>query len=119
MPIGLKRAYEPPSEGDGYRALVDRVWPRGIARDRLRLDVWLRDLAPSTPLRKWFAHDPEKWEEFRERYFRELDGQGPAIEELARRARAGCLTLVFAAKDGERNNAVALKDYLEGRLRRG
>ncbi len=118
MSIGLKRAYDPPAGSDGYRALVDRVWPRGITKDALRLDAWLRDLAPSTALRKWFAHDPKKWEKFRDRYFAELDGQGPAIEELARRAGAGRVTLVFAARDSERNNAVALKDYLERRLRR-
>ena len=118
MPIGLKRAYEPAAEGDGYRVLVDRVWPRGITKDTLRIDAWLKDLAPSTALRKWFAHDPKKWREFRERYGRELAGQGPAIEELARRAGEGRVTLVFAARDRERNNAVALKDYLEERLRR-
>ena len=118
MAIGLKRAYEPAAEGDGYRVLVDRVWPRGITKDTLRIDAWLKDLAPSTALRKWFAHDPKKWQEFRERYGRELDGQGPAIEELARRAGEGRVTLVFAARDRERNNAVALKDYLEERRRR-
>ncbi len=118
MSIGLKRVYDPPAEGDGYRVLVDRIWPRGITKDALELDAWLRDLAPSTALRKWFAHDPEKWEKFRERYFAELAGQGPAIEELVRRANEGCVTLVFAARDGERNNAVALKEYLERRLRR-
>ncbi len=116
MAIALKRVYEPPAAGDGCRVLVDRIWPRGLARDALRLDAWLKDLAPSTALRRWFAHDPEKWEEFRERYFRELDGQGPAIEDLARRAGGRRLTLVFAAKDSARNNAVALKDYLERRL---
>jgi uncharacterized protein YeaO (DUF488 family) len=118
MAIGLKRAYEPPAEDDGYRALVDRVWPRGLTKDALELDAWLKDLAPSAALRTWFGHDPKKWEDFRERYFRELDGQGAAIEELARRAREGRLTLVFAAKDAERNNAVALKDYLEQHLPR-
>jgi uncharacterized protein YeaO (DUF488 family) len=118
MPIGLKRAYDPPAAGDGYRVLVDRVWPRGKTKDALRLDAWLKDLAPSTTLRRWFAHDPAKWEKFRERYFRELQGQGPAIEELVRQAREGQVTLVFGATDRERNNAVALRDYLESRLRR-
>jgi uncharacterized protein YeaO (DUF488 family) len=115
MPIGLKRAYDPPAASDGHRVLVDRVWPRGITKDALRLDAWLKDLAPSTALRKWFAHDPKKWEEFRARYFRELDGQRPAVDDLGRRARRGRVTLVFAARDAERNNAVALKDYLERR----
>jgi uncharacterized protein YeaO (DUF488 family) len=115
MPIGLKRAWDPPAESDGYRVLVDRVWPRGITKQALRLDAWLKELAPSTALRKWFGHDPARWEEFRERYFRELDGQGPALEQLARRAAEGQVTLVFAARDSERNNAVALKDYLERR----
>jgi uncharacterized protein YeaO (DUF488 family) len=115
MPIGLRRAWDSPSESDGYRVLVDRVWPRGITKQALRLDAWLKELAPSTALRKWFGHDPARWEEFRERYFRELDGQGPALEQLARRAAEGPVTLVFAARDSERNNAVALKDYLERR----
>jgi uncharacterized protein YeaO (DUF488 family) len=115
MPIGLKRAWDPPAESDGYRALVDRVWPRGLTKQALRIDAWLKELAPSTALRKWFGHDPARWEEFRERYFRELDGQGPALEQLARRAAEGQVTLVFAARDSERNNAVALKDYLERR----
>jgi uncharacterized protein YeaO (DUF488 family) len=115
MPIGLKRAYDAPAEADGYRALVDRVWPRGVTKDALKINAWLKELAPSTALRKWYGHDPEKWQEFRERYFRELDGQGAAIDELASRARRGRVTLVFAARDSERNNAVALKDYLERR----
>jgi uncharacterized protein YeaO (DUF488 family) len=115
MPIGLKRAWDPPAGSDGYRALVDRVWPRGISKQALRIDDWLKELAPSTGLRKWFGHDPARWEEFRARYFRELDGQGPALEELARREAEGQVTLVFGARDSERNNAVALKDYLERR----
>jgi uncharacterized protein YeaO (DUF488 family) len=115
MPIGLKRAWDPPAESDGYRALVDRIWPRGITKQALRLDAWLKELAPSAALRKWFGHDPARWEEFRARYFRELDGQRPALEQLARRAAEGPVTLVFAARDFERNNAVALKDYLERR----
>jgi uncharacterized protein YeaO (DUF488 family) len=115
MPIGLKRAWDPPAESDGYRALVDRVWPRGLTKQALRIDAWLKELAPSTALRKWFGHDPARWEQFRARYFRELDGQRPALEQLARRAAEGPVTLVFAARDSERNNAVALKDYLERR----
>jgi uncharacterized protein YeaO (DUF488 family) len=117
MPIDLKRAYEPPAKSDGRRILVDRVWPRGIARDDLRIDAWLRDLAPSTELRKWFGHDPRKWEEFKERYARELEQRSDALDDLVAQARAGHVTLVFGAKDTEHNNAVALREHLERRLR--
>ena len=116
MPIGLKRTYEPPAKSDGRRILVDRVWPRGIAKDDLQIDAWLKDLAPSTALRKWFDHDPAKWDEFRKRYARELEQRSEALEELVENARAGHVTLVFGAKDTERNNAVALREHLERRL---
>jgi uncharacterized protein YeaO (DUF488 family) len=115
MSIDLKRAYEAPAKSDGCRILVDRVWPRGIAKDDLRVDVWLKDLAPSTGLRKWFGHDPKKWNEFRQRYAWELEQRSGAIEELIGRAMAGHVTLVFGAKDAEHNNAVALKEYIERR----
>ena len=118
MAIDLKRAYDPPAKSDGYRVLVDRVWPRGIAKDELRIDRWLKDLAPSTNLRKWFGHDPAKWDEFRRRYARELDERSDVLDELAERARAGHVTLVFGARDAEHNNAVALKEHLERRLER-
>jgi uncharacterized protein YeaO (DUF488 family) len=118
MPIHLKRAHDPPADSDGRRVLVDRVWPRGIARDQLALQAWLKDLAPSTALRKWFAHDVAKWAEFKQRYFDELAGRAAAIDELVGQAKAGRVTLVFAARDREHNNAVALKEYLERRLRR-
>jgi uncharacterized protein YeaO (DUF488 family) len=118
MSIELKRAYEQATETDGYRVLVDRIWPRGIAKHDLRIDIWLKDLAPSAGLRKWFRHDPAKWDEFKKRYARELEQRAAALEQLAARARAGRVTLVFGAKDTERNNAVALKEYLERRLKR-
>lgn len=118
MSIAIKRAYDPPSGSDGHRVLVDRVWPRGVAKDDLRLDAWLKDLAPSAGLRKWFGHDPKKWEEFKARYAHELEAQSETLDRLAERARAGRLTLVFAAKDTEHNNAAALKEHLERRLRR-
>ena len=117
MTIDLKRAYDPPATGDGRRILVDRVWPRGIAKDDLRIDAWLKDLAPSTELRKWFGHDPAKWDEFRKRYARELEQRSEALEELVEKARAGHVTLVFSAKDTEHNNAVALRENLERRLK--
>lgn len=116
MPIATKRAYEPASEDDGYRVLVDRIWPRGIAKDELRIDAWQKDLAPSTGLRKWFGHDPSKWEAFKARYVQELEQRPDVLEDLARKAKAGRVTLVFGAKDTERNNAVALKEHLEHRL---
>ena len=112
MAIRLKRAYDEPAQNDGYRILVDRVWPRGISKKESRLDEWLKNIAPSTELRKWFDHDPAKWEQFLERYFRELDGHKQAIDKLITLATNGRLTLVFAAKDRDHNNAVALKKYV-------
>ncbi len=117
MKVDLKRAYDPATESDGRRILVDRVWPRGIARDDLQIDAWLKDLAPSSELRRWFGHDPAKWDEFRKRYARELEQRSDALGELVEQARAGHVTLVFGARDIEHNNAVALKEHLERRLR--
>ena len=116
MTIDLKRAYDPPAKSDGRRILVDRVWPRGIAKDVLQIDAWLKALAPSTELRKWFGHDPAKWDEFKKRYDRELEQRSEALEELLETARAGHITLVFSAKDTKHNNAVALREHLERRL---
>lgn len=110
--IRLKRAYDSPAEEDGTRFLVDRLWPRGIKKEDLRIDGWLREVAPSDDLRKWFGHDSDSWEEFRERYFKELDKKQEALEPIREAARQGDVTLVFAAKDIEHNNAVALKAYL-------
>jgi uncharacterized protein YeaO (DUF488 family) len=111
--ISVKRAYDPPADSDGTRVLVDRVWPRGKSRETLKLDRWLKDVAPSTDLRKWFGHDPGKWDAFRDRYFRELDAQDEPVASLRKMAKEGDLTLVFGAKDAQHNNAVALKEYLE------
>ncbi|HVZ55381.1 MAG TPA: DUF488 family protein [Chitinophagaceae bacterium] len=112
MAIRIKRAYQPASSRDGYRVLVDRVWPRGLSRDSLRIDRWLREVAPSDALRRWFGHDPARWEAFREKYRSELQ-HNPAWEEL--RALAGShktLTLVFGARDTEHNQAVVLAEML-------
>ncbi len=115
--IHIKRAYDPPDQADGARLLVDRLWPRGVKKEQLLLDGWYRDVAPSSELRKWFAHDPAKWEEFKQRYFLEL-GQKPEVwRPLIESARAGKTTLLYAAQDREHNNAVALKAYLETKLR--
>jgi uncharacterized protein YeaO (DUF488 family) len=113
LQIRLRRAYDAPARSDGHRVLVDRVWPRGVSRDELRLDDWLKEVAPSTELRKWFNHDPAKWAAFKHRYFLELDEQSEAVERLLTKCREGTVTLVFGAKDPRYNNAVALKEYLE------
>jgi uncharacterized protein YeaO (DUF488 family) len=116
MSIRLKRAYDQPAANDGYRVLVDRVWPRGVSKDEAQIDDWPKEIAPSTELRKWFGHDPEKWDEFKKRYFQELDGRAEIVNELVNQAREGRLTLVYSAKDEKHNNAVALKEYLKERL---
>jgi len=112
--IKIKRVYEEPTAGDGMRILVDRVWPRGISKERARLADWRKDLAPSTPLRKWFGHDPAKWNEFRTRYRTELkrSGQIEALKELAKLSRRKTVTLVYGAADEQHNQAVALKEFL-------
>jgi uncharacterized protein YeaO (DUF488 family) len=112
MDVRLKRAYERPVASDGYRVLIDRLWPRGVKRADSRLDEWARELAPSSELRRWFGHDPERFEEFRRRYTTELAGQQEKLRELRRRARRGTLTLVFGARDTEHNDAVVLAEIL-------
>ena len=111
MAVGLKRAYEAPADSDGMRVLVDRLWPRGVSKAAARIDLWLKDVAPSTKLRKWFGHDPEKWPEFQKRYRAELKGSA-ALAELRRLARQGHVTLVYGAKDVARNDAVVLAKLL-------
>ncbi len=110
--LAIKRAYDPPAASDGKRLLVERLWPRGITKEALKADAWLRDVAPSTELRKWFSHDPEKWAEFQRRYRAELDAHPEAWEEILAAAREGRVTLLFSSRDTEHNNVVALRDYL-------
>ncbi|HEY7560638.1 MAG TPA: DUF488 family protein [Gaiellaceae bacterium] len=112
MAVRLKRAYEPAATADGYRVLVDRIWPRGLTRQDARLDEWARELAPSTELRRWFGHDPERFDEFRRRYTEELAAQEGKLRELRRRARRETVTLVYAARDTEHNDAVVLAEIL-------
>ena len=114
--IRLKRAYEPASDDDGARYLIDRLWPRGIKKEDLRIDGWLKEIAPSTELRKWFGHDPAKWVEFQQRYRRELEDNAAEWPPLLDAARQGNLTLVYTAKDTEHNDAVVLHALLEERL---
>jgi len=111
--VKIKRVYDHPEKGDGKRVLVDRLWPRGVKKDDAGLDLWLKDIAPSNGLRRWFSHDPSKWQEFKERYRKELDSSQKIIEDLRKESRRGTVTLLFAAKDTERNNAVVLKEMIE------
>ena len=115
--IQVKRAYEPPRKDDGERFLVDRLWPRGVKKENLQVEAWLKDVAPSNELRRWFQHDPAKWDEFRRRYFRELEKHPEAWEPLLARARRGRVTLVYSAHDTEHNDAVALKEFLDSRIK--
>jgi uncharacterized protein YeaO (DUF488 family) len=111
--IRLKRAYEPPDPSDGQRVLVERLWPRGVTKARAAIALWLKDVAPSTELRKWFAHDPARWKQFQQRYRNELEKQEESVALLRRMSRQGTLTLVYAAKDEQHNGALALKAFLE------
>jgi uncharacterized protein YeaO (DUF488 family) len=113
--IRLKRAYEAPSSGDGVRVLVDRLWPRGISKQNAALDRWIKEIAPSTELRQWFAHDPDRWKEFRKRYAEELGLHKDLLTELRSIARRKPLTLVYSARDEQHNDAVVLRDVLLGR----
>lgn|SRR5690606_31965951 len=114
--IRLKRAYDEPSKQDGLRILVERLWPRGVSKEKAAVDLWLKDIAPSTELRKWYGHDPERWNEFRKRYWSELEEKGDLLALLKHRTTEGTVTFVYAASDEERNSAVALKEYLEEKL---
>ncbi len=110
--VRLKRIYEEPASNDGFRCLVDRIWPRGISKEKARIDDWQKELAPSTRLRKWFGHDPDRFDGFRTRYLKELNGHRDQLSELRRRAGEGRLTLVYAARDEEHNQAVVLREVL-------
>ena len=113
--IKVKRAYEEPSSEDGFRVLVERLWPRGVSKEEAHLDLWLKDVAPSTELRKWFGHDPEKWKEFQERYRAELKDHKDALKLLKEKEREGTVTLIYAARDEAHNGALVLKKVLESR----
>ncbi|MDD4043327.1 MAG: DUF488 domain-containing protein [Anaerolineaceae bacterium] len=116
MPFKIKRIYEDYEPTDGWRVLVDRIWPRGVSKEEARLDAWSKELAPSTELRKWFGHIPEKYNEFRKRYYKELDNNPEAqrlLTDLRSKSKDNVVTLLYSAKDTERNQAVVLLEYLE------
>ncbi len=112
MAVRIKRAYESPRRADGYRVLIDRIWPRGVSKEEAHLDEWARELAPSSELRRWFGHEPAKFDEFRRRYRAELAGHKEKLRELRGRGRRGTLTLVYSARDTEHNDAVVLAELL-------
>jgi uncharacterized protein YeaO (DUF488 family) len=118
MPIAVKRAYEPASAKDGYRVLVDGLWPRGVTKAQLEIDAWMREIAPSVALRKWYGHDPDKWEEFRNKYRQELSKppRKALLDELIDRARKGQVTVVFGARDAERSNAAVIAEMIRPEL---
>jgi uncharacterized protein YeaO (DUF488 family) len=113
MMIKLKRAYEKPAKDDGERILVERLWPRGVTKEQAKLDLWLKEIAPSAELRKWFGHDPDKWVEFRRRYLKELGQKADLIKLLKRKAKEGTITLVYAARDEAHNGALVLQQLLQ------
>jgi uncharacterized protein YeaO (DUF488 family) len=112
MDIMIKRVYEKPSPVDGFRILVDRLWPRGLTKEKASVDLWLKEIAPSTALRKWFGHDPDKWDEFRKRYLLELDQNKEQVILLNEHLKSGMVTLLYGAKDQEHNEAVVLRELL-------
>lgn len=115
--IKLKRVYERPSPQDGLRVLVDRLWPRGLTKERASVDLWAKDLAPTTELRKWFGHDPAKWKQFQVRYRKELEEKKDALQELKHKSKGNTVTLLYGARDQEHNEALVLKEILAGRGR--
>ena len=112
MEIRIKRIYEPPEPGDGYRLLVDRLWPRGVSNESASLDAWMKEVAPSSELRRWFGHDASRWQEFKRRYAVELGTRQGLVAEILSRARERPVTLIYSARDRDRNQAVALAEYL-------
>ena len=115
MNIRIKRVYEPPAKNDGYRILVDRLWPRGLSREKAELDEWLKEIAPSEQLRKWYSHDADKWAEFKAQYLLELADKEDLVQAIMEKAGANHVTLVYGTKETERNNAVALKEFIESK----
>lgn len=114
--IKIKRVYDHPSKDDGKRILIDRLWPRGLKKEDVQIDEWVKDIAPSNQLRKWFNHDPKKWDEFKNRFFTELRGKREMVEKIINAAGKGTVTLLFGSKEERFNNAVALKEYIDAKM---
>jgi uncharacterized protein YeaO (DUF488 family) len=111
--IRIKRVYDEPDGADGRRILVDRLWPRGLSKDKAKVAVWMKEIAPSTELRRWYGHDPNKWSEFKRRYVEELEANSDRVEEVLREVQAGIVTFLYSSKEERLNNAAALKQYIE------
>jgi uncharacterized protein YeaO (DUF488 family) len=116
--IKIKRIYEPPAKDDGFRILVDRLWPRGLSKEKAKINLWLKEIAPSDQLRKWYGHDPKKWTEFRKKYFNELKDKDELVNLIASKLKKGTITFLYSSKEDKLNNAVALKEYIleDGRM---
>src|SRR4030067_3420521 len=112
--IKIKRIYNPPAKEDGFRILVDRLWPRGLSKEKAKIDLWLKEIAPSNQLRKWYGHDPKKWTQFREKYFNELKDKDELVNRIAGKVKEGTITFLYSSKEEKVNNAVALKEYILG-----
>ena len=115
--IKIKRVYESAAAGDGFRMLVDRLWPRGLTKEKARVDLWVKDIAPSNELRKWYGHDPEKWDEFKKKYLKEIKDQKELIEWIGKKAKEGTVTFLFSSKEEKLNNAAALKEFFAGQFK--
>jgi uncharacterized protein YeaO (DUF488 family) len=117
--IKIKRIYKAPAKDDGFRILVDRLWPRGLTKEKAKVDLWLKEIAPSDQLRKWYVHDPRKWIEFRKKYFKDLDVKRELVNQIVQEMNEGNVTLLFSSKEEKINNAVALKEYIIEHKKRG
>lgn len=115
--LRIKRIYEEPAKEDGFRVFVDRLWPRGLTKEKAKIDLWLKDIAPSDALRKWYHHDPEKWLEFKRRYFSELKDKKESLDLIENKAKKGTVTLLFGSKEERFNNAQALKEYFQKKMK--
>jgi uncharacterized protein YeaO (DUF488 family) len=113
--IKIKRVYEPPARDDGFRILVDRLWPRGLSKDKAKVDLWLKEISPSNELRKWYGHDPAKWAEFKRKYLKEIERKKPEFDLLRQKSKGGTITFLFSSKEEKLNNAAALKEFVESK----